>query len=149
MIVQSKFQIKKTPGSVVSFDVKVVERKILISDKLYRGITKKALKEKLNNYKIVSKNLNKYFNNEEIDYYLLIVADRTDISNSIIEKIASKYRSMKNIIVVSGEQNNLPADLKKTQLEKLPEFLENEINKIEFDLTQQLSIAKQMRKVWT
>jgi len=144
-----KVSNKKTPGSVVSFDVKVVERKILISDKLYRGITKKALKEKLNSYKIVSKNLNKYFNNEEIEYYLLIVADRTDISNSIIEKISSKYRSMKNIIVVSGEQNNLPADLKKTQLEKLPEFLENEINKIEFDLTQQLSIAKQMRKVWT
>lgn len=140
---------KKLPGSIVSFDVQIVERKILISDKLYRGILRRTLKDKFNNYEFISKDLLKYFKNDEIDYFLLIVLDRSEFSDSIVEKISGKYRSTKNLIVVSKDQNNLPLDLKKTEPGKLPEFLEKEIDKIEFELTQQLSLAKQMRKVWS
>lgn len=139
---------KKISGSIVGFDVKIVEPKILVSDKLNKGSLLKELKQRLNKYKIVNKNLSHYFGNQEIDYYLFIVLKGEELNDSIIEKIMGKYRTKKNLIVVKSGQNNLPDDLKTTELEKLPEFLEREIDKIEFEWMQQLSLAKQMKKIW-
>ncbi len=151
LIIESPIKIssKKHRGARVSFDVKLIQPKILVSSKLNKTSIKNSIKKELENYIFVFKDLHKHFRDCSDDYFLFVILDEHDLNNSIVEKITKTYRTKRNIIVVSDKQSISQKDLKKTELEKLPLFLKNEIERIEFEWKQQVSIAKQMKKMWT
>ncbi|MCX8056139.1 MAG: PAS domain-containing sensor histidine kinase [Ignavibacteria bacterium] len=139
---------KKSGGSLVCFDLKLVEPKVLISSSLNKTSIKNSLKREIKDYNFVFKNLIDYFKNEVNDYFLFVILHEKEVSNSLIEKILNVHLNKKNIIVVFDKQTNQPNELKTTQLENLPTFLRNEIDRIEFEWKQQVSLARQMRKIW-
>jgi DNA topoisomerase VI subunit B len=138
----------KKAGSIVSFDVKLVEPKIFISQSLKDFVKINSIKKKLNDYKVLTKDAVQYLKNEFKDYFVLIVLHESDLSDSLIEIITNAYKTKKNIIVVGENHKQLPEDLKTTSPESLTDFLLNELMKIEFEWKQQESLAKQMKKMW-
>jgi PAS domain S-box-containing protein len=142
-----KFVSKKPVGTIVSFDVKTVEPKVLISDKIKMNIN--LLKQNLNGYKFVRKNIDKIETHLSEDYYFFITIDEKELKESLIESLLNNYKTTKNLIVVSNNSQREIEGIKWTQPNELISFLQNEIHKIQFELDQQKSIAKQMKKYWS
>lgn len=139
---------KKSYGSLVSFDVKIVEPKILVSYKLDKTSIRNALKKSIKDYNFVFKDISNYFKQDNEEYFVFIVIEENDLNNQLIEKIYNKYRSKRNIIVVTKTQSDKINELKSTTESQLTTFLKNEIERIEFEWKQQANLAKQMRKFW-
>lgn len=142
-----KFVSKKPVGTIVSFDVKTVEPKVLISDKIKININ--LLKQNLNGYKFVRKNIDKIETHLSEDYYFFITIDEKELKESLIESLLNNYKTTKNLVVVSNNSQREIEGIKWTQPNELISFLQNEIHKIQFELDQQKSIAKQMKKYWS
>ncbi len=139
---------KNSIGSIVSFDLKIVEPKILFSYRLNKILAKKLLEKKLNGYKIIFKDPNSYFKNDFDDYFVFIVLDSVDLNNHLLDKFINKYKTARNLIVVTKDKENISNGLKLTDPENLVEFLQNEIDRIEFEWKQQANLAKEMKKMW-
>ncbi len=137
----------KSKGSIVSFEMQRFQPKILLSKTFDKTIFNDINKE-FNKFKILSKEIHKYFNDGVDDYFVFIIIHENDIRNSLLNKIEQVFKTKKNIIVVTNKSESRYADLKSIELQHLIPFLKNEFERIEFEWKQQENIARQMKKMW-
>lgn len=140
---------KKPVGTVVSFDLRVVEPKIFISDKIKISFDKNMIKKQLNGYEIIWKSLDKIEKQLDDDYYFLITIDENEFKESLIDILMKNFKTTKNLIVVRNSDRKDFEGIKTAYQDDLITYLQKEIHKIQFELDQQKSIARQLKKIWT
>ncbi len=143
-----KFVNKKPIGTKVSFDIKLVEPKVLISDKIQISKNKKLIKKEFDGYQLIWKDLDRIEKQLEEEYFYLITIDEKELKETLIEILLKNYKSTKNLIVVGNNSQKEYEGIKKTQPDELIPFLQRELHKIQFELDQQKSLARQMKKFW-
>ena len=140
---------KKPAGTIVSFDVKIVDPKILISDRIKTYFNKNLVKKQLNGYEVVWKSLDKVEKQLGDDYYFLITIDEQEFKETLVDTLLKNFKTTKNLIVVRNSDQKEFEGIKTTHPDELISFLQKEIHKIQFELDQQKSLARQLKKIWT
>ncbi|MGB9665524.1 MAG: PAS domain-containing sensor histidine kinase, partial [Ignavibacteria bacterium] len=143
-----KFANKKPIGTNVSFYVRLVEPKILISEKIKKLTNKNLFKKEFNGYQVVWRKIDRIEKQLDDEYFYLITIDEKELKDTLVERLLKNYKSTKNLIVVGNNIQKEFIGIKKTQPDELVSFLQKELHKIQFDLDQQKSLIRQMKKFW-
>jgi len=103
----------------------------------------------LNGYEVVWKSLDKVEKQLGDDYYFLITIDEQEFKETLVDTLLKNYKTTKNLIVVRNSDQKEFEGIKTTHPDELISFLQKEIHKIQFELDQQKSLARQLKKIWT
>lgn len=139
---------KKSSGTEVLFDVRIVEPKIFVSKKLSEIKKKDLLQKPFQDFKLIQNDFKKYLSRLIEDYHYLIVIDEKEFDEKYIGKILEFYKTSKNIIIVGDNSKDNLDGFKKIKSEDIVPSLQNELHKIKFELDQQQRIASDLKKMW-
>lgn len=138
----------KKSGTEVLFDVKIVEPKIFVSNKITEIKKKDLLQKPFKNFQLIQNDLIKYQSKLIEDYHYLIVIKDNEFDKVIIEKILDAYKTTRNILIVRNSKKNLFDGFKTINSENITQSIVNELHKIKFELDQQQKIASDLKKIW-
>jgi|GEM_PF-3262675 len=138
---------KKNRGSEVSFEVPIVESTVYISNSAKNFIHLNTLEKNFKKFSFIVRNFNKYLKNLLIKYHLLSIIHKEELDDSFITKHLQKFNTIGNILIL-GDSPKLRKDIKKIPLDEITlESISKELQKIEFDMEQQISSVNQLKKM--